>query len=364
MAAVERLDVAAYSIPTDRPESDGTLEWDATSVVVVEAHGGGRTGLGYTYGDAAIAAIVAGTLAGTVRGTDVLAPQAAWAAMTAAVRNSLGSGLCAYAISAVDVALHDLKARLLGVSLADLLGRWHDGVAIYGSGGFTSYSLDELRAGARGWMQLGVGAVKLKVGRDPGADPERLRAVREEIGDDVRLMVDANGAFTPAEALHAAHGTYAPAGVSWFEEPVSSDDPDGLRRVRDGAPRGMEIAAGEYVTDTFGFARLLAAEAVDVLQADATRCGGVTGIARADALAKARGLPLSAHCAPALSAHVFCACETAVHLEYFHDHVRAEGLLFDGVPDPRGGRLVPDPDRPGLGIELRRADAERYRAGG
>jgi L-alanine-DL-glutamate epimerase-like enolase superfamily enzyme len=291
-----------------------------------------------------------------------MAPQAAWGAMTRAVRNSVGAGLCRFAISAVDVALHDLKAKLLGVSLADLLGRWHDGVALYGSGGFTSYPLDRLREQAEGWMDAGLDMVKVKVGHDPDGDDARLAAVREVIGDDVELMVDANGAFTPARALAQAHGTYAGHGVTWFEEPVSSDDPAGLRHVRDGAPPGMEIAAGEYGTSQFDFARLLEAGAVDVLQADVTRCGGITGVRHADGLAKAYCVPLSAHCAPAVSAHAFAACETAVHLEYFHDHVRAEALLFDGVPQPRDGRLVPDRSRPGLGLELKRADALRFAA--
>jgi L-alanine-DL-glutamate epimerase-like enolase superfamily enzyme len=352
-APIERVTATTHTIATDRPESDGTLEWDATTAIVVEVTAGGATGIGYTYGDAAVAKLVGDTLAGVVRGMDAMAPGAAWAAMSRAVRNSLSSGLVGYAISAVDVALHDLKARLLGVALADLLGRWHDGVEIYGSGGFTSYSLDELRAQAEGWMGLGLRRVKIKVGRDPAADPERFAAVRGAIGDDVVLMVDANGAFTPAAALAAAHEVYAEHRVRWFEEPVSSDDHDGLRRVRDGAPPGMEIAAGEYGTDVFHFARLLAAGAVDVLQADVTRCGGITGVLRADALAKAHNLPLSAHCAPAVSAHVLAACETAAHIEYFHDHVRAEAALFDGVPEPVDWRLVPDPARPGLGLSVR-----------
>ena len=358
---VERLRASAYEVPADAPESDGTLAWDSTTIVVVEVEAGGETGIGFTYGPPAVAALVQGELAEVVRDADPLAPQAAWARMSGAVRNALGSGLSAYAISAVDIALHDLKARILGLSLADLLGRWRDGVAVYGSGGFTSYPLERLREQAAGWMELGLDRVKMKVGRDPGWDGERLRAVREVIGGDTALMVDANGAFTPAGAIAAAAGTYAPHGVTWLEEPVSSDDHRGLRRVRDRAPAGIAVAAGEYATDVFHFERLLAAEAVDVLQADVTRCGGVTGVLRADVLAKAHCLPLSAHGAPAISAHVFAACETAAHLEYFHDHVRVEALLFDGAPAPEDGRLVPDPSRPGLGLELRRADAERFR---
>src|SRR4051794_35741434 len=353
------LDVVAYEVPTDAPESDGTLEWDSTTIVVVEAHARGETGLGYTYGHQAIAEIVASKLADAVAGVDPLAPQTAWAAMAASVRNSVNAGLCRYAISAVDIALHDLKAKLLDVSLADLLGRWHDGVALYGSGGFTSYSLERLREQAAQWTDEGLARVKIKVARDPDADPARLAAVREVIGDAVELMVDANGAFTVRRAIAAADEQYAPCGVTWFEEPVSSDDHDGLRRVRDAAPSGMEIAAGEYGTDVFHFARLL--DCVDVLQVDATRCGGITGVRHADALAKARCLPTSAHCAPAVSAHAFAACETAVHLEYFHDHVRIESLLFDGTLSPDGGKLVPDASRPGLGLELKHADAQRFR---
>jgi L-alanine-DL-glutamate epimerase-like enolase superfamily enzyme len=358
-ARVQRLEVSAFEIPTDEPESDGTLSWDSTTLVVVEARAGGETGLGYTYGHRAIAAIIAGELADAVEGLDALAPPRAWSAMTRTVRNSVRAGLCAYAVSAVDIALHDLKARLLGVSLADLLGRRHDGIAIYGSGGFTSYSHDRLQAQAAAWREAGIDRVKVKVGRDPAADGDRLRAVREVVGDDTRLMVDANGAFTPQAAIAAAHETYAPARVTWLEEPVSSDDHDGLRRVHDHAPPGMEIAAGEYGTDVFHFRRLLGA--VDVLQPDVTRCGGVTGVLRADALALSHCVPISAHCAPAVSAHVLAACETAVHLEYFHDHVRIESMLFDGTLSPEGGRLVPDAARPGLGIDFKWADGERFR---
>jgi L-alanine-DL-glutamate epimerase-like enolase superfamily enzyme len=359
-APVQGLEVMVFEIPTDEPESDGTLEWDSTTVVLVIARAAGEQGVGYTYGHRAIASIVEDTLAPVVSGRDALSPQGAWAAMREALRNSVPAGLCSFATSAVDVALHDLKARILGVSLAELLGRRHLGIDAYGSGGFTSYSLGRLRAQAEAWSAMGASRAKIKVGRDPDADPARLRAVSDVLGDGVALMVDANGAFTPAQALAAAHHTYAPFGVEWLEEPVSSDDHDGLRRVRDGAPPGMAIAAGEYGTDVFHFRRLLEAGAVDVLQPDVTRCG-VVGVLRADALAKAHGLPISAHCAPAISAHVFAACETTIHLEFFHDHVRVESLLFDGTLEPSGGRLVPDAGRAGLGIELKTADAERFR---
>jgi L-alanine-DL-glutamate epimerase-like enolase superfamily enzyme len=149
------MKVCAFEIPTDEPESDGTLEWDSTTIVVVEAHAGGRAGLGWTYADAAVATLIRGTLAGVARGRDAMDVPAAWAAMTGALRNSCPTGLSAYAVAAVDVALWDLKARLLGVSLAGLLGRRRDGISAYGSGGFTSHSDERLREQLGGWAEQG-----------------------------------------------------------------------------------------------------------------------------------------------------------------------------------------------------------------
>jgi L-alanine-DL-glutamate epimerase-like enolase superfamily enzyme len=359
-AAVERVDVSAYTVPTDAPESDGTLEWDSTTLVLVEARAGGRTGIGWTYGDAAAGALIESKLAGAVRGRDAMDVQGAWAAMTRTIRNDGRPGISSMAISAVDVALWDLKARLLGLPLADLLGRYQEAVPIYGSGGFTSYSVERLAEQLSGWVERGIPRVKMKVGRDPGADPQRVRAARAAVGEATELFVDANGAYSRKQALELAERFAADARVSWLEEPVSSDDLEGLRLIRDRAPAGMEVAAGEYGYDLVYFERMLAAGAVDVLQADVTRCGGITELLRVDALCKARSLPLSAHCAPSIHAHACCACECLVHCEFFHDHDRVEHVLFDGALSPEGGELRPDPSRPGLGLEMKRADAERF----
>jgi L-alanine-DL-glutamate epimerase-like enolase superfamily enzyme len=356
--AVERLDVAAYRVPTDEPESDGTAEWDATTIVVVEAHGGGETGLGYTYCDAAAAQVVDGLLRDVVEGADALAPQAAALAMGAALRNAGRPGIGFCALSAVDVALWDLKARLHGVALADLVGRAHDDVPVYGSGGFCSYSLGRIGEQLGDWAAEGIPRVKMKVARDPEADPKRLDAAREAIGDDVELFVDANGAFAPKQALAWAERYATEWGAGWFEEPVSSADLDGLRLVREHGPAGLDVAAGEYAYVPRDFANLLGA--VDCLQADVTRAGGVTGVLAAGGFAQTHGLDVSAHCAPQVSAHVFCGVPTRRHLEWFHDHVRVERMLFDGVLEPVDGVLRPDAGRPGLGIELKRREAEQW----
>jgi L-alanine-DL-glutamate epimerase-like enolase superfamily enzyme len=262
------------------------------------------------------------------------------------------------AIAAVDLALWDLKARLLGVPLATLLDSARDAVPVYGSGGFTSMPDAALERQLGGWVEMGIPRVKMKVGRDPGADRRRVALSRAAIGPDAELMADANGALSRKTALAFAEDVLAPAGAVWFEEPVSSDDVEGLRLLRDRLPAGIELAAGEYGFAGVDFVRLIGA--VDCLQADVTRCRGVTGFLRVAALCAAHGIDLSAHCAPAAHVHVCCAAGRFRHLEYFHDHVRAEALLLDGPGEPEGGCLRPDLSRPGAGYDLKYADAERY----
>ncbi len=359
-AGVERLDVSAYEIPTDAPESDGTLEWDSTTIVVVEAHGGGKSGLGYTYAPAAAGALVEEKLASEVEGADATAPAETWERLGRALRNAGRPGIGAMAVAAVDTALWDLKARLLDLPLVDVLPRAHDAVPLYGSGGFCSYPLERLREQLGGWAADGFSRVKMKISREPERDPERLDAAREAIGDDVELFVDSNGALSRQEALAWANRLRRDWGATWFEEPVSSADFAGLRLVREEGPDGLEVAAGEYGYVLADFRNLLGC--VDCLQADVTRCGGITGLLQVAGLAAGHGLDVSGHCAPQLSAHALCAVPNLRHLEYFHDHVRVESLLFDGVLEPAAGELRPDRSRPGHRLELKRADAQRYAA--
>jgi L-alanine-DL-glutamate epimerase-like enolase superfamily enzyme len=279
--------------------------------------------------------------------------------MQHAVRNLGRVGIAAMAIAADDAALWDLKARILGLPLASLLGAVRDRVPVYGSGGFTSYPNARLQAQLGGWVADGIPRVKMKIGRDAEADPARVRAARDAIGPHADLFVDANAAYTRKQALGLAR-TFAELGVSWFEEPVSSDDLAGLRLLRDRVPDGVQIAAGEYGYDLVYFRRMLACGAVDVLQADATRCAGITGFLQVGALCEARLTPLSAHCGPSLHAPLCCAVAPVCHIEYFHDHVRIEHMLFDGALTPVDGCLQPDRERPGLGIDLKEADAARY----
>lgn len=358
---LQRISVSAFTVPTSTPEGDGTMQWDQTTLVLVEAEAGGHRGLGYTYAHSAAGAVIRDTLAPLVIGRDAMDVSVCWAAMVRAVRNSGRPGLCSEAIAAVDCALWDLKARILGLPLVKLLGQVRDSVPLYFSGGFTTYSIRELQEQFSQRAQQGFQRLKMKVGAAPEDDFARVRAAREAIGPEPELFIDANGAYTRKQALRFAEQV-APLGVTWFEEPVSSDDLAGLRFLRDRSPAGMDIAAGEYGYDTPYFRRMLESDAVDVLQADATRCAGITGFMKVDALCEAFGMPLSAHTAPALHLHACAAAERLVHLECFHDHVRIEQMLFDGLPEPLGGTLRPDLSRPGMGLELKRADAERFAA--
>jgi L-alanine-DL-glutamate epimerase-like enolase superfamily enzyme len=358
-ARIDSIEARAYSVPTDAPEADGTFAWERTTLVLVEVSAGGESGLGYTYASAATVQIVQNTLAPVVLHEDAFAIPKLWKAMIGAVRNVGWRGVCANAIAAVDIALWDVKARLLGISLARLFGTARQSVAIYGSGGFTTYSDERLAHQLGGWVQEdGCRSVKMKIGAEPERDFERMEAAREAIGQ-AGLMIDANGALTRKQALAVAERAAA-LGVIWFEEPVSSDDLDGLRDIRNRAPSSLEIAAGEYGYEPFYFKRMLDSGAVDCLQADATRCCGYTGFLEAAVLCDAQPLPLSAHTAPALHLAVCCAAPRLRHIEWFHDHVRIERMFFDGTPVPQNGEIQPCFSRPGHGLTFKRADAQRF----
>jgi L-alanine-DL-glutamate epimerase-like enolase superfamily enzyme len=356
---VRDISVAAYTVPTDCPESDGTLAWDKTTMVVVHASAVDKVGVGYTYADVAAAELIVRMLAPLVRGTDAMAVPACWSVMRHAIRNLGRAGICSMAIAAVDSALWDLKAQLLDLPLVSLLGAAQPSIEIYGSGGFTSYSIDQLQKQLGDWVELGIKAVKMKVGRDPGSDAARVKSAREAIGPNVALYVDANGAYSRKRALCMAK-QFAEFDVSWFEEPVTSDDLEGLRLIRDRSPEGMDIAAGEYGYDVLYFKRMLDAGAVDVQQADASRCAGISEFLRVGALCDAANVPMSAHTSPSLHLHPCCALPRLRNIEYFHDHVRIENMFFEGAIKPVDGRLRPDLSRPGMGLAFKKPDAERY----
>jgi L-alanine-DL-glutamate epimerase-like enolase superfamily enzyme len=358
---IRDVKVRSVTIPTDRPESDGTIQWDSTTVVIAEIQAGNCTGLGLTYASKAAATLIHEKLRNQLIGKSAFDIPSCWRAMVASVRNVGRPGIASMAISALDFALWDLKAKLLGLPLHQLLGTCRDLAPVYGSGGFTSYTKRELQTQLAGWVEQGIPRVKMKVGREPDRDVERVSDAREAIGNGVELFVDANGAYSVKQALDLGE-LFVDYGVTWFEEPVSSDDLNGLTFLRTWLPAPIDVAAGEYGFDEYYFLRMLNQGAVDVIQADGTRCGGITGFLQAAALAEAHHIPLSAHCAPSMHAALGCHVVGFRHLEYFHDHVRIERMLLDGVPELVHGGLKPDASRLGFGLKLKEADLDRLAA--
>lgn len=360
---VDSVEVSAYTVPTEMPEADGTLAWNSTGVIVVEPRtAAGVQGLGYCFGESAVAVLARDKLVSRVTGADVRDSAGMWESMVRSIRNLGRPGIASMAIAALDIALWDLKARVLGQPLHRVLGGVRDAVPVYGSGGFTTYTERQLVEQLSGWVEMGIPRVKMKIGMDRGVswrqDLARLRAVRAAIGDDAQLFADANGAYDRVQARRLGMIFAEEIGVTWFEEPVTSDDPDGLRQLRAALP--LEITTGEYGYDVAYFQALLERRSVDVMQADVGRCAGVTEWLRAAAVCAAFRVPYSGHTGPSLHLHPACVPPNLRHIEYFHDHVRIDHLLFDGVVEPEGGALRPS-DAPGIGLALRRDEAQRFR---
>lgn len=358
--AIDTVAAHSYKIPTSSPEADGTLAWDSTTMVVAEVRAGDVQGLGWTYADTSCADLITGKLASAITGQPLLDVPRTWEAMRHQIRNLGRPGLVSCAMSAVDIALWDAAARLLELPLADLLGRCRDSVELYGSGGFTTFDDDQLVDQLTGWVdRQQIPRVKIKIGESSGSRPEedlrRLALTRDTVGDQVEIFTDANGGYSVGQARRMA-AAFAELGVTWFEEPVSSDDLAGLATVR--ASTTIDVAAGEYGYDLAYFARM--APVVDCLQIDITRCGGFTEWARAAAVAAASGLDVSAHCAPNLSAHAGVTTHNFRHIEWFADHDRIESELFDGCLDPTGGTVTVPRTITGHGLTFRHDAAEPY----
>jgi L-alanine-DL-glutamate epimerase-like enolase superfamily enzyme len=357
---VTTLKVSAYKIPTETPEADGTIEWNSTTLILVEATAADKIGIGYTYANEATAIVIDKVLKKIVVESNALDIPSLNAKMIAAIRNDGQVGIAMMAVSAVDNALWDLKAKLFNVPLCNLLGKAKDSMLIYGSGGFTSYNKKQLQQQLIGWLDEGIQHVKIKIGTHAEKDVERVQQARDAIGDDIKLFVDANGAYTIKQAIKKSF-QFKEYNISWFEEPVTSDNLEGLRFIREHVQPEVNIAAGEYGYNLPYFFHMLKANAVDILQADATRCGGITNFLKAASLAEAQQIPFSSHCAPALHLHVAISLNNFYIAEYFYDHARIENMLFDGVAKSKDGKLIPGLSRPGLGLEFKHADAVTYK---
>ncbi len=353
--------VSAYTVPTDQQpeETDGTGAWSSTTIVIVELTAAGITGLGYSYANEAAAKISHELIEKKIIGKNPSDIPALHMQLDRLVRNWGRPGLVSSAISAIDTCLWDLRARLLDLPVVLLLGKARDEVTAYGSGGFTSYTEKQLIDQLTGWASEGFKFVKMKIGRDASADVQRVAAVQKALEGRAELFVDANGAYSRKVALEQAK-RFGDVGVTWFEEPITADDRIGLHLLVDRAPAIMNIAAGEY-NYTLDDARLLIeAQAVDVMQSDVTRCGGVTNFVKIGNVCETYHYPFSAHTAPSLHSSLCCSIESAMNVEYFHDHARIEHMFFDGAASAKSGNLKPDLARPGFGLAFKKPDAQKF----
>jgi L-alanine-DL-glutamate epimerase-like enolase superfamily enzyme len=357
--AIDEIKVQAYTIPTELPESDGTIEWNSTTLVLVRIFAGGKTGIGYTYSNPA-AAVVIHSFSKILKGKNCLHISEITESLIRFIRNDGQCGIAMTAVSAVDIALWDLKAKILEIPLCVLLGQNQSSMLIYGSGGFTSYSTTQTSRQFLKWAEYGISHFKMKVGRDEARDPERVRSARKTIGSNAGLFVDANGAYTARKAIEMA-GYFNEEAVIWFEEPVIASDFGGMLFVKMHVPVKCRIASGEYGYELSYFKKMIGMGSVDVVQADATRCGGISNFLKAGFISEAYNLPFSSHCAPSVHLHAALHLPAFEIAEYFHDHARIENMLFDGVIHPVDGFLKPDLSRSGLGIEFRFSDATRYK---
>ncbi|WP_313693012.1 mandelate racemase/muconate lactonizing enzyme family protein [Halorarum halobium] len=357
---VAEVESFAVSIPLAEPVSFATrtVEERDHAVTYVRTDDGVE-GLGYTlgYGGAGLVAdAVTDVLAPIVEGEDPRDTERLWREMFDGTVQIGRKGVMLRAIATVDVALWDVAAKAAGVPLYKYLGAYRDSVPAYASGGYyrEGKGLEGLREEMGRYVERGHDAVKMKVGRlSPAEEAERVAAVRETIGDERVLMVDANGAWkSKPEALRTcrAIAEYDPYFV---EEPVMPDGVSLMAEVNDALE--YSVAAGELEFSRYGFAELLREGAVDVVQPDATVCGGITEWLKVANTAASYDVPVAPHYNWDLHAHLVAASENGTWVEYFHRD--SDVKVFDDVIEepltPEDGEIAL-PDRPGHGIELDR----------
>jgi L-alanine-DL-glutamate epimerase-like enolase superfamily enzyme len=350
---IERAVVKFFDVPTEVPEKDGTLEWQSTGLVTLELYAQNHIGLGYTYADRATSEAIVQHGLPVILGRECGDHFILVEKIKKLCRNLGNSGISAMALSAIDIALWDLRARSLNISIQELLGIRRRNVSFYGSGLFLSNETSELTKQVHLFKELGIHKFKMKIGEDLEGDMARVRLVRDLIGKDSDIYVDANGAYNPKAALNIAY-QLAKENVSWFEEPITSDDKRGLQYLRNNFPYSLQLVAGEYCYQTADVLELLENKAVDVLMVDATRCEGISGMIIASHLARAFNIPFSTHCAPLLHGNIGVSFDNLLISENFYDHYLIERKYFEHQGSYENGKFIPDENQCGFGWKLRK----------
>jgi len=313
----------------------------------------GLDGFGMTFGEP-VAEYIEKNLAEEVVGKDPLANEDIWNDMFRAIRSSGRKGAAMLAISAIDIAIWDLRGKILGQPIYKLLGGTKRKIPAYASVGFLSMPDDEVVEKSLEYVADGYKTLKIKVGYDNGenikADVSRVAKVRRAVGDDIELIVDANGIYDCASAIRFLHAA-DDLGICLFEEPVHADDIAGLRRIRDAAL--VPVASGENEYTKYGCRDLLLAEAVDVLQFDITRVGGFTDMVKVSAMTQAWNLKIAPHFWPQVSAHMMSPAPHGLYLEVFPTapSERPGGNIITNQPPIIDGHYE-IPEAPGLGLDF------------
>ncbi|MCL4535018.1 MAG: mandelate racemase/muconate lactonizing enzyme family protein [Bacteroidetes bacterium] len=321
----------------------------------------GIEGLGWAAGNRGIQAVIETTLKDVLLDKDPLFIEKRWWEMFWTVRGVGRKGIAFCAISAVDIALWDLRAKYHKVPLYQLLGPYTDSVPIYGSGGWTDFTEEELIREQMGYVEQGIPRVKMKVGKDFGQaereDVHRLAAVRKALGDDVEIYIDANNGYYAKQAIYMAR-EFAQYNVGWFEEPVLADDIDGLAAVA--AAIDIPVATGEHEYTKYGFKDLITRGGADIVQPDVGRVGGITEWMKVAHLAQAFNLPVAPHAVQTVHLHLACATPNLKVVEYLRVVEDDDKLLFVDFPQQKNGMWSPFKDRPGLGLELNPDTVKKY----
>ncbi len=321
----------------------------------------GLVGLGLGGGTTAAREVIERTLKPILLGQNALHIEKLWDEMFWAIRGVGRKGLAFSALSAVDIALWDLKAKYYETPLYQLLGPYTESVPVYGSGGWTHFSLDELVAEQCGYVERGMRAVKMKVGKDFGhserEDVARLAAVREAVGPDVQIFIDANNGYYAKQAIRLAR-VFEEYDVGWFEEPVLADDIDGLAAVAKAID--IPVATGEHEYTKYGFRDLIVRGGADIVQPDVGRVGGISEWMKVAHLAHAFNLPVAPHAYQLVHLHLACATPNLKIVECLGTVEAADRIFYTSFDEPRNGVWSPDPHKHGLGLELDPSAVKHY----
>jgi L-alanine-DL-glutamate epimerase-like enolase superfamily enzyme len=362
---ITQLESQVLRLPLTRPftaandAARGRIDHAFLLLVHLDTDSGHR-GLGFAYTLAAagraLQMLTNDDIAPLVVGEDPLDHERLGAKVARRLQGVGRSGLVAQVYSAVDLALWDLKGKTAGLPLYKLLGGARESAPVYASdAGWLWMSPEEIIEASQPYLEQGMMGIKVKVGSpDPETDAERVTRIRETLGEDIWLAVDANQRYDYGTALSMGHFFEEEIGADWFEEPIACDDIDGHSRLSDRLE--IPLALGETLYSCEEFQAYLARKAVDVLQPSVTRVGGLTNWLKIAALADVHHRPLSPHAMPELVVHLACGLPQVRMVEYLPFLAPA----FVETPAISNGQIFPL-RRPGLGLELSGDAVEKYR---